>query len=42
MDRFVLELSANGDGRNGYPRRGDEPRGRGSAANYATAGSQYN
>jgi methyl-accepting chemotaxis protein len=42
MDRFVLENSANGDGRNGHGRRGDEQRGRGPAASYATAGAHYN
>jgi methyl-accepting chemotaxis protein len=42
MDRFVLEISANGDGRNAHGRRGDEQRGRGSAAHYATAGAHYN
>jgi methyl-accepting chemotaxis protein len=42
MDRFVLENSANGDGRNGHGRHGDEQRGRGPAASYATAGAHYN
>jgi methyl-accepting chemotaxis protein len=42
MDRFVLETGAIGEGRNGHSRRGDEPRSRGRAANYATAGVHYN
>jgi methyl-accepting chemotaxis protein len=38
MDRFVLETSQNGDGRNGVARRGEDTQQRGSAAvRYATA-----
>src|SRR5437016_4522076 len=40
MDRFVLEMAANGDGRNGAARRGDEHRAT-PAARYATANA-YN
>ncbi|HEV3038998.1 MAG TPA: methyl-accepting chemotaxis protein [Candidatus Angelobacter sp.] len=42
MDRFVIEGSTNGDGRNGVARRGDEHQQRTTAATrYATA-SSYN
>lgn len=40
MDRFVLEITANGDGRNGAARRGEEHRTT-AAARYATANA-YN
>jgi len=40
MDRFVLEMAANGDGRNGAARRGEEHRAT-PAARYATANA-YN
>ncbi|HLJ26010.1 MAG TPA: methyl-accepting chemotaxis protein [Candidatus Angelobacter sp.] len=43
MDRFILEASHNGDGRNGMSRRGDEQRAqRGGAGRYATATPSYN
>ncbi len=43
MDRFILETSHNGDGRNGMSRRGDEPRAQsGGAGRYATATPSYN
>jgi methyl-accepting chemotaxis protein len=43
MDRFVLEMGANGDGRNGHARREDQRNGRTSVAQqYAGAGVHYN
>jgi methyl-accepting chemotaxis protein len=41
MDRFILETSGNGDGRNGHTRR-EERNGRASAPQYAGAGVHYN
>ncbi|HYL93020.1 MAG TPA: methyl-accepting chemotaxis protein [Alphaproteobacteria bacterium] len=41
MDRFILETSLNGDGRNGIARRGEEPA-RAPAAQYAVAGASFN
>ena len=43
MDRFVLESSHNGDGRNGTSRRGEEQKAQqGAAGRYATAAASYN
>jgi hypothetical protein len=42
MDRFVLDVSHNGNGRNGDGRRGDEAKGQGAAGRYATAGASMN
>jgi methyl-accepting chemotaxis protein len=41
MDRFVLEGSYNGNGRNGAARRGEEQQ-KQAAARYATAAASYN
>ncbi len=42
MDRFVLEGSSHGEGRNGIARRGEEQPGRVAPPRYATAGASYN
>jgi methyl-accepting chemotaxis protein len=42
MDRFVLEGSYNGNGRNGVARRGEEQQKSQAAARYATAAASYN
>ena len=43
MDRFVLESSHNGDGRNGTSRRGEEQKAQqGTSARYATAALSHN
>jgi methyl-accepting chemotaxis protein len=42
MDRFVLDVSHNGNGRNGDGRRGDEAKSQGAAGRYATAGASMN
>jgi hypothetical protein len=41
MDRFVIETSQNGDGRNGAARRGEEQQRTAATARYATANA-YN
>jgi methyl-accepting chemotaxis protein len=42
MDRFILESSQNGDGRNGISRRGDEHKAQQGAGRYATATASLN
>ena len=42
MDRFVIEMGTNGDGRNGAARRGEEHQQRTTAANRYAAANAYN
>jgi methyl-accepting chemotaxis protein len=42
MDRFVLETSGNGDGRNGISRRRDDQATRTASSRYAASGASYN